>query len=247
MTDHGENNTGENRSDHRFYGRRKSRPLKPGQARLIESLLPALRVTPDDESLLRAPARMFAPPAREVWLEIGFGGGEHLAWQAVRNADVGFIGCEPFVNGVAKLLTAIEDEGLANVRIWDGDARDLLPVIGDETIDRVFLLYPDPWPKTRHHKRRFVNAENLEQIHRILKSGGLFRFASDNPHYVAWTLERVRRHGGFDWLAESPSDWRIRPGDWPSTRYEQKALREGRTPIYLEFCKTPTALDHQPA
>ena len=223
--------------DQRFHGRRKSRPLKPRQQRLLEDLLPAIRITADDDALLVNPARLFAPPPERMVLEIGFGGGEHLARQAEERPDDGFIGCEPFVNGVAKLLVAIEEKGLANIRIWDDDARPLLDLLGPQTIDEVYLLYPDPWPKKRHHKRRFVNAENLERLHRVLKPGGLFFFASDIPHYVAWTLEHVRRHGGFEWLAESPDDWRHPPKGWRSTRYEAKALQAGRKPAYLRFAR----------
>ncbi len=223
--------------DPRFHGRRKSRPLKPRQQRLVEDLLPAIRITADDDALLVDPSRLFAPPPERMVLEIGFGGGEHLVQLAEERPDDGFIGCEPFINGVAKLLVAIEEKGLANIRVWDDDARPLLDLLGPQTIDEVYLLYPDPWPKKRHHKRRFVNAENLERLHRILKPGGLFLFASDISHYIAWTLEHVRRHGGFEWLAERPDDWRRPPEGWRSTRYEAKALREGRTPTYLRFAR----------
>ncbi len=174
-----------------------------------------------------------------MWLEIGFGGGEHLAWQAEQNRDTGFIGCEPFLNGTAKLLSAIEDLRLANVRIHDGDARLLLESLADSSVDRVFLLYPDPWPKTRHHKRRFVNKWALDELHRIMTPGAELRVASDIADYVRWTLREVRRHGGFTWCAETPDDWRRRPDDWPQTRYEQKALAAGRTPSYLRFVRSP--------
>ncbi len=223
--------------DHRFYGRRKSRPLKPRQQALLRDLLPAIQITPDDAAMLAAPSRLFAPPPEKMALEIGFGGGEHLAHQAKIHPDWGFIGCEPFVNGVAKLLSAIEDNNLDNIRVWDEDARGLLPLLGAETLARVFVLYPDPWPKKRHHRRRFINGRTLTGIHRLLEPGGELFFASDIPHYVAWTLAHVRDHGGFEWLAEGPADWREPPGDWLSTRYEQKALKAGRTPAYLRFVK----------
>jgi len=223
-------------TDTRFYGRRKSRPLKPRQQRLAEELLPALRVAAD-EARLGAPGTLFSPPRERVALEIGFGGGEHLARLAEERPDWGFIGAEPFLNGVAKLLVAIAEKGLENIRIHDGDARKMLPHIGDETLDAVYLLYPDPWPKKRHHKRRFVNQQSLDEIHRILKPGGVFFFASDIPHYAGWTLEHVFRHGGLEWLAERADDWRTPPAGWRPTRYEQKALRAGRRPHYLLFEK----------
>ena len=160
---------------------------------------------------------------------------EHLAWQAHQNPNVGIIGCEPFINGIAKLLVAIEEQRLPNVRIFDGDARDLLPCFTDNSLAKAFLLYPDPWPKRRHHKRRFVNQRTLAEIHRCLQPDGILRVASDIPDYVRWTLFEVHKHGGFIWTAESPQDWRARPQDWPATRYEAKAMQEGRTPSYLEF------------
>jgi tRNA (guanine-N7-)-methyltransferase len=170
-----------------------------------------------------------------VWLEIGFGGGEHLAWQAAAHPAVGCIGCEAYVNGIAKLLAAVQDNGLDNVRIHDGDARELVADLGDATIGRIFLLFPDPWPKRRHHKRRIVTPIMLGEFHRILKPGGTWRFASDSREYVAWTLMHVRAHGGFEWLAETPRDWRERPADWPETRYEAKARAQGRKPVFLTF------------
>ena len=220
--------------DRQLYGRRKGPRLRAYPASLVENLLPQLRVDLND-SAVRQPERLFDRPVNEVWLEIGFGGGEHLAWQARNNPDVGIIGCEPFINGVAKLLTAVEAEGLTNVRIFDGDARELLAALSDECLTRVFLLYPDPWPKRRHNKRRFINHSTLSHIYRTVQPGSVLRVASDIPDYIRWTLFEVRRHGGFDWCASSSGDWRHRPDDWPQTRYETKAIREGRAPCYLEF------------
>ncbi|WP_213160798.1 tRNA (guanosine(46)-N7)-methyltransferase TrmB [Kaustia mangrovi] len=222
------------RSRGQLFGRRKGHRLRPRQLRLVEEMLPGLRVCLDG---LRAhgPAALFDRPVREVWLEIGFGGGEHLAWQAAHNRDIGMIGAEPFVNGVAKLLAAIEDEGLGNIRIHDDDARPLLEALPDNSLDRVFVLFPDPWPKARHRKRRFVSHETVGELHRILRPGGTLRFASDIADYVRWTLAHIRAHGGFEWTAEHPRDWRERPRDWPGTRYEAKARGAGRRCAYLSF------------
>lgn len=217
-----------------LYGRRKGPALSARQARLLSDLLPSLRIDPASPHLTE-PERLFGQPVADVWLEIGFGGGEHLGWQAEAHPDIGFIGCEAYVNGIVKLLAEVEARGLANIRIHDDDARDLIGRLGPATIGRVFLLFPDPWPKRRHHKRRIVTLALLADLHRILKPGGEFRFASDSGDYVAWTLARVRANGGFEWLAERPEDWRRRPPDWPETRYEAKARREGRRPAFLTF------------
>lgn len=218
----------------KFFGRRAGQSLRHNHARLVADLLPALRLGNEPE-ILRNPVSLFGKPVREVWLEIGFGGGEHLAWQAAHNPDVGLIGAEPFINGVAKLLAQVEERQLDNIRILDDDIRPRLPQIGEATVARAFLLFPDPWPKARHHKRRFVNQSNLAQLHRILKPGAEFRVASDIDDYLRWTLREVYQHGGFQWQAETPDDWRQRPADWPQTRYEAKAVREGRTSAYLTF------------
>lgn len=169
-----------------------------------------------------------------VWLEVGFGGGEHLVHQAAENPDVGIIGAEPYINGVAMLLGKIRRARVDNLAVHPGDARDLMDVLPAASIARAFLLYPDPWPKARHHRRRFVTQEHLEPLARVLKPGAIFRVATDIPDYVRQTLEEVPK-AGFEWLAEHPSDWRVPWDDWISTRYEQKALREGRVPHYLTF------------
>jgi len=215
------------------FGRRKGHGLRPGQARLMETLLPRLRLGLS-KPVSGLPA-LFARPVRAVWLEIGFGGGEHLAWQAARNPDIGFLGCEPFVNGIAKLLAEIERRNLANIRIHDGDAGDALDQLPDAAIGRVFLLHPDPWPKKRHWKRRFVSAENLDRLARIMAPGAELRIASDWPDYVDWMLRRLTVHPAFVWTAGCAADWRTRPADWPQTRYEAKAVRAGRMPVYLIF------------
>lgn len=173
---------------------------------------------------------------RPVWLEIGFGGGEHLAHQAAHNPDVSFIGCEPFVNGVATLLGKLRKNDISNVSIYPDDVRDLFDVLPDACISKAFLLYPDPWPKLRHHRRRFVTEDHLQSLARVLKAGSIFRVATDIEGYVRQTLAEVPKFG-FERLAGSATDWHEPWEDWVSTRYEKKALREGRTPHYLTFRK----------
>jgi tRNA (guanine-N7-)-methyltransferase len=215
------------------FGRRKGHALRKRQTALVENLLPRLRL--DLASPLSDLTTLFPEPVREVWLEIGFGGGEHLAWQAARRRDVGFIGCEPFINGVAKLLAEIERQDLVNVRIHDGDAGEVLDWLPDAAVGRAFLLHPDPWPKKRHRKRRFVTAENLDRLARAMAPGAELRIASDWPDYVDWMVRRLTAHPGFAWTARCAADWRARPADWPETRYEAKAIRQGRRPVFLRF------------
>lgn len=205
----------------------------------METLFPKVSISLEESSI--DPRALFEN-AKDIWLEVGFGGGEHLAWHAERNRNVGFLGCEPFINGVAKLVSEIDEKKLANVRIHADDARFLLTRLKPGSLARVFILYPDPWPKSRHNKRRFVNDETLALIVAALRDDGELRFASDIPDYVAWTLAHIRRFNEsaknrLEWLAESPADWRERPADWPQTRYEEKARREGRQPAYLTFRK----------
>ncbi|MGB7206419.1 MAG: tRNA (guanine(46)-N(7))-methyltransferase TrmB [Anderseniella sp.] len=218
----------------KFYGRRAGQSLRDHHSRLVKTLLPKLLV-PADGDALQDPSTLFDCSIDQVWLEIGFGGGEHLAWQAERNQHVGIIGGEPFINGVAKLLSHIEAADLTNVRIIDNDIRPRLDEMAAQSISRAFLLFPDPWHKLRHHKRRFVNQVNLDRLHRIMKPGAIFRVASDIDGYVRWTLREVELHKGFRWTASSLDECRIRPDDWPQTRYEAKAVREGRISAYLEF------------
>ncbi|MEX0808458.1 MAG: tRNA (guanine(46)-N(7))-methyltransferase TrmB [Dongiaceae bacterium] len=185
------------------------------------------------------PHRLFAAPRKEIWLEIGFGAGEHLAWQAVSHPDTGFIGCEVFKNGIAILLRSIDEGGLDNVRIWPADARLLLPALLPASIGRIFLLFPDPWPKVRHAERRFVCPPNLDVLARLLADGAELRIASDDPGYIVWTLMQMRARPEFEWLARQPADWQARPADWPETRYEAKALVAGRRPAYLRYRRRP--------
>ncbi|HUU66948.1 MAG TPA: tRNA (guanine(46)-N(7))-methyltransferase TrmB [Methyloceanibacter sp.] len=217
----------------RSYGRRKGKRLSPRKERLLADLLPQLspdidHAAPED---LRA---LFPVPVREVWLEIGFGSGEHLAWQAEQNPDIGIIGCEPFINGVAALLGAVEDRGLKTVSVHDGDARDVLAWLPGRSIARAFILFPDPWPKARQMKRRLVSPEFVSALARVMRSGAELRFASDDSDYAAHALLTVKQSGAFAWLARKAGDWRIRPDDWPETRYERKALSGGE-PVYLSW------------
>jgi tRNA (guanine-N7-)-methyltransferase len=216
-----------------FFGRRKGKKLRAGQDDLVQNLLPAIRVIPGSAPSGGFPGR----EERETWLEIGFGGGEHLAAQARAHRDVNFIGCEPFVNGMAKLLAVIEHERLDNVRVWDDDVTDLLPTLPDASFDRVYILYPDPWPKRRQRKRRLVSDETLEALARVMKPGAELRFASDIDDYIGWVLARVLRSRHFRWIAARPDDWRRPYEGWPGTRYEAKAIREGRVPSYLTFLR----------
>jgi tRNA (guanine-N7-)-methyltransferase len=225
-----------------FFGRRKGKRLRGQQERRLADLLPTLRITLPAGAQPLHPRTLFpamASPPEAVWLEIGFGGGEHLAAQAAAQPGIGFIGAEPFVNGVVKLLAAVEERGLRNVRIRDEDVTALLARLPDACLDRVYLLYPDPWPKRRQRKRRFVSDASLAEIGRVLKDGGLFRFASDIDDYAGWTLVRAARCPVLNWTARSARDWTQPFPDWPGTRYEAKAVAAGRRPTYLEFARVP--------
>lgn len=218
----------------RSYGRRKGRPLSARKERLLTELLPRLRL----DLKMPAPSRLpdlFPVPVNEVWLEIGFGSGEHLLWQAEHHTDVGLIGCEPFINGVASLLGTIEQRGLATIRVHDGDAREVLAWLPDGAISRIFMLFPDPWPKKRQLKRRLLAPDTVRELARVLIPGGELRFASDDGDYAAQALVLIGQSGAFKWLALRPADWRERPADWPETRYERKARSQGRRPTYLRF------------
>lgn len=231
------------RQDLRSYGRRRGRKVSPRQQRLLDEVLPL--VSPD----LGAPppsalADLFrgvsegskpSPMFRDFWLEIGFGGGEHLLWQARRNKDIGLIGAEPFEEGVVKVLSAIDEDPLGNVLVHPDDARDLLRWLPPASLSRVFILFPDPWPKRRHVKRRIVNSRLLEMLARAMRPGAELRIGTDIGDYARTILMTFQRNGDFEWCATSAADWRERPVDWPSTRYEHKAFREGRRCCYLRF------------
>jgi tRNA (guanine-N7-)-methyltransferase len=218
-----------------LHGRRQGRPLRRTRRELVERLLPGLSI--DLESFPSDPATLFPVPVREVWLEVGFGGGEHLLRQASRNPDIGIIGCEPFLNGVARLLSDMEKAAtpVRNVRLLTDDARPLLDVLPADSIGRVFVLFPDPWPKKRHHRRRFVAPAQLDALARVMRPGAELRLATDHVGYLRWMLLHTLDHPAFRWLARGPDDWRRRPDDWPPTRYEEKALAKGVVSTYLRF------------
>ena len=217
-----------------FYGRRHGKTLRQSQKGYLSEDLGDLR--PRGITVHENPDRTPVDPRaifgddRPLWLEVGFGGGEHMVAMAARYPGIGIIGCEPFINGVAMLLGKIRAAGVTNVSVHPGDARDLMDVFPDASIARAFLNYPDPWPKARHHRRRFVTPEHLVPLHRVLAPGAEFRVATDIPDYMRQTLEEVPK-AGFTLVADGPEAW----DDWHSTRYEQKALREGRAPHYATF------------
>lgn len=205
---------------------------------LRDTLLPRLSIALPEGGTLD-PRALFAPEVREIWLEIGFGGGEHLAAQAAADPKRGLIGCEVFENGIVKLLGEVKRLGLGNVRLFTDDARELIRALPERSLDRVFILFPDPWPKQRHHKRRIVSTETLDALAAAMRDGAELRLATDDRDYLAWMLERATNHRAFEWLARGPRDWRERPADWPPTRYEQKALAAGRRPSFLRFRRRP--------
>lgn len=222
------------RATEAFFGRRRGKSLRASQRAALDSMVAALGV----DLGISAPAdvrTLFKVPVTAVRLEIGFGGGEHLLHECDRFPATGFIGVEPFVNGMAKLASVIAGAPPANLRLYDDDATRLLDWLPAASLDGIDLLYPDPWPKTRHWKRRFVNVANLDRFARVLKPGGIFRFASDIDTYVNWTLLHCHAHDAFEWTAVSAGDWRQPYDGWPGTRYEAKAKREGRIPAYLTF------------
>jgi tRNA (guanine-N7-)-methyltransferase len=222
------------RATEAFYGRRKGKPLRGLQADRLEALLPQFLVDLSVQSPQPLNA-LFPVQTDRLRLEIGFGGGEHLIHRAVESPTTGFIGVEPFVNSMQKLLAHVEEAGARNIRVYNDDATQLLDWLPDACLDQIDLLYPDPWPKKKHWKRRFVSSVNLNRFHRVLKPDALFCFASDIDTYVNWTLQHCRDHGGFEWTARNGSDWLTPYDGWPSTRYEAKARREGRSSAYLTF------------
>jgi tRNA (guanine-N7-)-methyltransferase len=217
----------------RLYGRSRGKTLRAGQRRLLAEALPLYSIVP--EAL--AAGRAFAAPPREVWLEIGFGAGEHLIEQAKANPDVGVVGCEPFLNGVVAALAGLKREQVANVRLRRGDAQALVEAAPDGLFSRVFILYPDPWPKRRHHKRRVMAMGMIEALARVMRSGAELRFATDVDDYAGWTLARLLASPHFRWTASRADDWRRPWPEWRPTRYETKARNEGRGSVYLTFVR----------
>ena len=214
-----------------FYGRRKGRPLRNTSKRLLEELLPAY-VVPDNAS---DPAKLFTHNPRKLYLEIGFGGGEHLAMVAKNHPENAYIGAEPFLNGVSSFLKYCQNEALKNVRIWPDDIRLQLSLWPNECLDGIFIMFPDPWPKIRHSSRRIINKNNLAAFARLMKVSGRLRMASDHASAKNWILSGMLENPYFDWTAESPDDWNVQPLDCPETRYMRKALKEGRRPAWFDF------------
>jgi tRNA (guanine-N7-)-methyltransferase len=227
----------EYRQELRSFGRRRGRKLSARQQHLLDAVLPRVVLAPG-----QAPAGsltdLFSVPVTRTWLEIGFGGGEHLAWQARTNPDVGLIGCEVFEDGVVKALSAIDEGALGNVRLSTEDARAVLRRLPGASLDRVFILFPDPWPKKRHVKRRLINRALIDQLARAMHPGAELRIGTDIGDYLRTIMLAMRGHAGFDWQVQGSHDWRVRPADWPQTRYEAKAGREGRGCYFLRFIRT---------
>lgn len=232
----------DSRADYVRYGRRRGRKLRSGRRRLLQEALPRIRVplvaSGEVDGVGLSELRS---PFSDLWLEIGFGQGEHLAAQARSYPEVLFVGCEPYIDGVSSLLRVIDAEAIENLLIHDDDARAVLDALPEASVGRMFLLFPDPWPKRRHHKRRFISPGNLDRISRVLADGAQLRFATDHPEYARWALWHAVNHTALEWPADSPKDWTRRPADWPCTRYEQKALQDRGTCLYLTFIRRPRA------
>ncbi|MBL4599009.1 MAG: tRNA (guanosine(46)-N7)-methyltransferase TrmB [Rhizobiaceae bacterium] len=225
------------RPDGAFFGRRKGPKLHRYQQGLVDEFLPTLIIDITQPSPNEIGELFPEQSLKQYHLEVGFGGGEHLLHQAKLNPDIGYIGVEPFLNGMGKALAGIKAENLKNIRIYDNDATPLLDWLPASSFERLYLLYPDPWPKKKHWKRRFVNQGNLDRIARILRSGGEFRFASDIDTYVNWTLNHCHSHRAFDWSGVQASNWHEPWANWIQTRYEAKAIREGRQPAYFRYSR----------
>ncbi|MGI9422275.1 MAG: tRNA (guanosine(46)-N7)-methyltransferase TrmB [Hyphomicrobiaceae bacterium] len=234
MATAGDPDADEDWPDLRSYGRRRTRKLTARQQCLIDEVLPRFELDISGPPPTRL-GTLSDPPYERIWLEIGFGGGEHIIWQARENSEVCLIGCEPFIDGTVKVLDAIDTHGITNLRLFADDARLVLRWLPAESLDRVFVLFPDPWPKKRHHKRRLINPTTINLLARALKPGAELRVATDIADYARTILVAMHGHAAFRWTARRPEDWRVRPQDWPPTRYEQKAIRERRRCYFLRF------------
>ena len=239
----------DNVSAPKFFGRRKGRTVRKAKLFLLDNLLPQMRIS---EASDFDKDNMFGAKKREICLEIGFGDGQHIYGQAKNNPDVGYVGVEVFKNGVANLLSLIsgvkegdnlpetislDDQEVQNIRVFDDDVRLLFERIPDGFFDKIYLLFPDPWPKKKHADRRFVNPANLDEIYRLLKKGGLFRVATDHPVYKRHVLRTMHKDTRFTWTAKTSNDWRNEPADWVKTKYQMKAIREGRRPVWFNYLK----------
>lgn len=221
------------------FGRRQGRKLRPGKRSLVDELLPKIEVKIEELENWGTGEKLFphisSSPASQFALEIGFGGGEHLAYQAKLHPGVGFIGCEPYINGIGDLLKKIDAEKLSNIRIYPGDARLLIEKLPGACLSKTYILYPDPWPKARHHKRRLISMEFLDSLARVMKPGALLQLATDHGDYATWMLERLLAHPAFEWTAKKSGDWLLPPAEWIPTKYEQKRLAGMST--YLQFTR----------
>ncbi len=226
----------ENIKGSRVYGRRQAAALSPARQARLDHWLPKIEITSPEKL---HPEKYFGEIMRDHWLEIGFGKGEHLAALAESRPDIGMIGSEPFLNGVSGLVDLADQKNLTNIRIFRDDARLLMDCLPDRSIGRAFILFPDPWPKARHHKRRIVSAGNITVLSRILKDGAELRIATDHMEYCRWIMAHMLSNADFDWICDGPDDWRCRPNDWPATRYEKKSLMQGRKSSYLRFIRCP--------
>ena len=219
-----------------FYGRRRTHRMRIGRKQAFERLIPELSIKQSllEEELLN-PIKLFNENIKSVWLEIGFGSGEHLFDHALSRPDVGFIGCEPYIDGIASLCQKIEKNNVKNVRIYIGDAQTILSRLEENVLERLFILFPDPWPKKRHHKRRIISPDTIPLIYKSMIRGGELRVASDEISYIRWILMHMNRSGKFNWRVKNCNDWKVRPSDWPQTRYEMKAISKGKKPIFLIY------------
>lgn len=222
------------------FGRRKGRGLNQDQKEVLGGFYHQLAIPAAVEGQsLEDPTCWFQQPVDDVWLEIGFGKGEHLLGQAYNHKQIGFIGCETYVSGLSAFLVVVEKQGYQNIVVSDDDARHIVERVKDHSLGKVFILFPDPWPKTRHQKRRLINTAFLDLLATKMKAGAELRVATDHQDYAQWSIYYLTRHSAFEWLAESQTDWQTPPSDWVRTRYQAKAEKQGRGAVYLRFVHKP--------